>query len=105
MFQSIRYSFNASRYSLSASDAYDYTLIDTDFEVQIIGSRTVLLVVIEEYSKRKLNVAINLLKAFQWYEKEYGYSVEQHIRFAEQNFKRHFTPELKADLQKYLALL
>jgi hypothetical protein len=60
--------------------------------------------VIQEYTKRNLNVAKNLLLYFQWYEKETGWSIAKQIKWAEK-YQPLFTPQVKADLNKYLLLL
>jgi hypothetical protein len=60
--------------------------------------------VIQEYSKRELNVAANLAVAFNWYKKEYQYwSIQQIIDYNKK--KNALLPQYEEDLQKYLSLL
>src|ERR1700722_19061623 len=115
MFRSIRnkyLGYNAATKLYS----YEYELIDSDFGkvvvvgVEIAGSTiadggTVAAgsVVIQEYNKRKLNVAANLIRCFKYHEKEYGWSIAEQIAWTEV-YQPLFTPKLKADLQKYLTL-
>ena len=93
----------------SIKDWHD--LIDSDFIVPLslsdIGANyynAIIGRVIQEYSERKLNVAANIALCFQWYQKTYNYPVAWQLVRAEQE-QMLFTPELKADLQKYIVLL
>ena len=90
--------------------AYEYELTDSDFGT-VSGvvvddglGGGVGVAVIQEYSKRKLNVAANLALAFVWHNKlNPYYSIQQMI---ERNKK--YNPlflQYEEDLQKYLLLL
>jgi hypothetical protein len=109
MFQSIEYIRYLGYNAATKQYEYEFELIDSDFSC--IGVTCAGVVprpgagaVIQEYSKRKINVAANLIRYFRFYEKEYGYSIAEQIAWAEKNCPL-FTPELKANLQKYLILL
>ena len=60
--------------------------------------------VINEYSKRNLNVAANLVKLLAIHKVAVGWSFEQQIKWWTLD-QPLFTPELKAELDKYLALI
>ena len=109
MFQSIEYTNYIGYNATTKFYSYEYELVDSDFSCVAITlaasfSGTVVGVVIQEYSKRKLNVAANLIRYFKYREKSHGYSIAQQIAWAEE-YQPLFTPEIKADLQKYLTLL
>jgi hypothetical protein len=122
MFQSIEYKRYLGPDSITKLNSYEYELIDSDFSCVVAVSAgassapstppfpdaatesTAGGAVIQEYSKRNLNVASNLVRFFKWYENGYGYSIAEQITWAEQ-YQHQFTPELKADLDKYLVLL
>jgi hypothetical protein len=59
--------------------------------------------VIQEYSKRDLPVAPNLVHAFQWYSQKYGYSIEQIIALNKQHNPLY--KDYEKDIEKYLVLL
>jgi hypothetical protein len=61
-------------------------------------------IIIKEYSKRNLNVAANLAVAFNWYNENYPWcSIRQMI---DDNKKYNpLFPQYEKDLQKYLVLL
>ena len=92
--------------------SYEYELTDSDFGT-VYGSEIGIenwivtelgVAVIQEYSKRNLNVAANLAVAFVWFNKLHSwYLVEKMI----ENSKNHnplFLP-YEEDIQKYLPLL
>jgi hypothetical protein len=84
---------------------YEYEIMDSDFScIAVAPAGAAGGVVIQEYSKRNLNVAANLIKFFLYHQKKYGYSIAKQIEWAER-YQPLFTPELKADLNKYLLLL
>ena len=103
--------FLAIKYIKTVADyKCQFKLIDSDFETLLnIHSmwNGFASIVIEEYSKRKLNVAANLVRFFQWYEKEYGSTIARQLSWTENqsSFTPEFTSKIKADIQKYLALL
>ena len=88
-------------------ECWQYTLTDSDFGtvcgVIEVGSR-VGEIVIQEYSKRKLNVGKNLMLAFVWYNKQNPWSpIQQQI-----NYNKIYNPlfsQYEEELQKYLPLL
>ena len=86
--------------------SWEYELIDSDFgTVSGVGVWVeVEIAVIQEYSKRKLNVGKNLMLAFVWYNKlNPWYSIQQMIDF-NKKYNPLF-PQYEEDLQKYLPLL
>jgi hypothetical protein len=110
MFQSHKY----TEYITSRDGKYfsKYELTDSEFgtvfgeiAVEVWGGNMQFFdTVIQEYSKRNLNVAANLIRAFVWYNKLHPYwSIQQLI---DHNKRRNplFLPHEK-DLQKYLVLL
>jgi hypothetical protein len=88
---------------------YEYKIVDDDW-VGVVGvgvevgvGVAVGVAVIQEYSKRNLPVAANLVRAFQWHSKKYGYSTEEIIAWNKQ-----YNPKFKQyeeDIEKYLVLL
>ena|ERR1700722_7181131 len=109
MFQSIEYTNYIGYNATTKFYSYEYELVDSDFSCVAITlaasfSGTVVGVVIQEYSKRKLNVAANLIKCFQFQEEKFGWPIAKQIAWAEQ-YQPLFTPKFKTDLQKYLTLL
>jgi hypothetical protein len=101
MFQSIRYIRTLPSY------CYEYVVEDSKFSVVIEGYatwRSFNKNLIEVYSKRKLNVAANLVQFYQWYDKYYGCSMANQINELEKD-REIIGPELKVDIQKYLILL
>jgi hypothetical protein len=89
---------------------YEYKIIDDDWVgvgVEVEDgpglANGVGVAVIQEYSKRDLLVAPNLVRAFQWYSKNYGYSIEQIIAW-----NKEYNPlykDYKKDIERYLMLL
>ena len=91
--------------------SWEYELTDSDFGtvsgvgvgVDIAGV-DVGIAVIQEYSKRNLNVAKNLMLFFIWYNKQYPYYSIQRII----DFNKKYNPlfsQYEEDIQKYLPLL
>ena len=106
MFQSYKY----TKY-LGYKDGkshWEYELTDSDFGTisgVVIGVELgVEIAVIQEYSKRKLNVAKNLMLAFVWCNKKYpNRSIQQII-----DYNKKYNPlfaQYEEDLQKYLPLI
>jgi hypothetical protein len=114
MFQSLEYIHSFGYNSTTKLHSYEYELTDSDFGKVVVLFHTPMLhegdegaaagAVIQEYSKRKLNVAANLVAYFRWYEKEYRYPIAQQITW-EAKHQPLFTPALKAARQKSLTLL
>ena len=87
--------------------SYEYDLTDSDFSCVVIVDTGIALTtaaVIQEYTKRNLNVAKNLLLYFRWREKNDIHSIADQIVLADK-YVSLFTPKLKDQLQKYLPLL
>ena len=85
---------------------WEYELTDSDFgTVSGVGVWDGVGVgVIQEYSKRKLNVAKNLMLAFVWYNKSYPWWPIQEIIDHNKKYNPLFS-QYEEDLQKYLLLL
>jgi hypothetical protein len=95
-------------------NTWRYELIDSEFGTvfgAVIDSAETnswvvfgVVAVIQEYSKRNMNVAANLVMAFKWYDKQYHFlSIQKIIDF---NKKCNpLFPQYEEDLQKYLVLL
>jgi hypothetical protein len=60
--------------------------------------------VIQEYSKRNLNVAVNLVAFFVWMSKQYSFISIQQLIDQNKQYNPLF-PQYEKDLQKYLVLL
>jgi hypothetical protein len=99
----VSYNYKKRVYS---KDRYEYELIDSEFQtvVLVATANSLSTAVIQEYSKRNLNVAANLVLAFVWMNKHYpGWSIREMI-----NYSKHHNPlfeQYEKDLQKYLVLL
>jgi hypothetical protein len=103
-------SYKIIKYLGSKDGAWQYKITDSEFGtvsgiVEIFPTLVdMVIVVIQEYSKRNLNVAANLIRAFVWYNKLHPYwSIQQLI----DHNKMHnpLFQQYEEDLQKYLALL
>ena len=86
--------------------SWEYELIDSDFgTVSGVGVEVgVEVAVIQEYSKRKLNVAANLALAFIWYNKNDPYYSIQQLIYYNKKYNPLFA-QYEEDIQKYLPLL
>jgi hypothetical protein len=113
MFQSLEYTKELGYDEKANIYSYEYKLTDSDFgcvrvvldaNVVVFGVEVAVGAVIQEYRKRNLNVAYNLLLYFQWYEKNGGWSIAEQIERAEK-YQPLFTPKVKTELDKYLLLL
>jgi hypothetical protein len=86
-----------------------HRVIDSEFDCHwVLGIATldeIAKLVIDEYAKRELNVAKNFVLYLQWYEKTSQFSVAKHIGWFNREYPGVFTPELREELGKYLALL
>ena len=86
--------------------SWEYELTDSDFgTISGVGVEVVVgVAVIQEYSKRKLNVAANLALAFVWHNKQNpAWSIQQLI-----DYNKKYNPlfaQYEEDIQKYLPLL
>ena len=106
-------------YELLSLDVYDHNrwkfkIIDSEWEAVAVAVGVALVVgvvagvevgvaVIQEYSKRELPVAANLIRAFQWYSSKYGFSIQQLI-----DWNKQYNPQYKQyeeEVDRLLVLL
>lgn len=92
--------------------SYEYEIVDTEFtEAAVRGGATdpdpetaVVAAVINTYSKRNLNVPLNLLLYMRYFEKQLNYwSIEKQFKY-----NRTYVPnfsQYEQDINKYLTLL
>jgi|ERR1700722_2724926 len=102
MFQSLTFGYGTG--ALYKKEIY--ILIDSDFTAT--GEATGLpssTIVIAEYTKRQLNVAANLVLLFRYRAKKFGSIEAIENQLFDLKASRFFTPELKAQVMKYLALV
>jgi hypothetical protein len=110
MLQSIEYIRSLDYNAATEQYENEYELVDSDFGKVVVVDHGVGLggarpgAVIKEYSKRNLNVAVNLVRCFCFCEKKYGWSIAQQVEWAEKGQPR-FTSEIKTSLDKYLILV
>jgi hypothetical protein len=111
MFQSIKHKCYLGYNAATKLYENEFELIDSDFSCAVCPYETAVPtavavggIVIQEYSKRNLNVAANLIRCFKYQEKKYGSSIATQIVWAER-YQHQFTPEIKAELDKYLAII
>jgi hypothetical protein len=64
----------------------------------------IAIAVIQEYSKRKLNVAANLIRVFIWMHRKYPYWSIQQMMVYNKRYNPLFQ-QYEEDVQKYLVLL
>jgi hypothetical protein len=80
---------------------WEYKIVDSEFGEGVgVG---VGVAVIQEYSKRNLTVAPNLVRAMQLVSKKYGYSIQQII-----DWNKQYNPlykQYQEEVDKYLTLL
>ena len=116
MFQS--YTYKEYLGYKDGNHSFEYELVDSEFGTVsgvVVGDGPPIaytnynrvgvgVAVIQEYSKRKLNVGKNLMLAFIWYNKQHPYySIQKMIDY---NKKRNpLFSQYEEDLQKYLLLL
>ena len=74
----------------------EFKIIDSEWEA--VG-----VAVIQEYSKRDLPVAANLIRAFQFENSKYGSSIEQIIKWNLQHNPQY--KQLEEEVDKLLVLL
>src|ERR1700722_3846951 len=90
---------------------YEFMLIDSEFTVfgeasnltnssiaSSVGARVCF--VIQEYSKRKLNVAANLARFFQWYGGAHCFPMKSLIANVREKDPLLLTDEMIADIEK-----
>jgi hypothetical protein len=113
-------SYNTTKYlgydSKTKLYRWEYKLTDTDWEGVAVGVEPhdavgvavgvgvgVGVAVIQEYSKRNLPVAANLIRAFSYESKRYGYSIQQIVAW---NVKYNpLYKDYEQEVEKYLTLL
>ena len=74
-------------------------IVDVPVDVHV----DVGIAVIQEYSKRELPVAANLIRAFQWCCSKYGFSIQQII-----DWNKQYNPQYKQyeeEVNRYLTLI
>src|SRR5258708_6719718 len=82
--------------------SWEYKIIDSEFE-DICEASAVAIAVINTYEKRNLNIATNLIKAFIWLNKEYGWPISNIV-----NWNKQYNPKFakyEEQLNKYLTLI
>jgi hypothetical protein len=83
---------------------FEYKIVDDDWVgVGVEVAVAVGVAVIQEYSKRDLPIAANLVRAFQWHSKRDGISIEQIIAW-----NKEYNPlykDYEQDIERYLVLL
>ena len=83
---------------------WKYKIIDSEWEAGAVGVGVgVAVAVIQEYSKRELPVAANLIRAFQFISFRYGYSIQTII-----DWNKQLSPQYKQyeeEVGKLLVLL
>ena len=85
--------------------SYEFDITDSEFgSVVCVGEGVVVGAVIAEYSKRKLNVAANLVKLLLLYKRRNGWEIATQIEWWQED-QPLFTPELKAEVDKYITLI
>jgi hypothetical protein len=112
MFQSYEFVKPLGYDPKTKSYRYEYKIVDDDWvwvavgvevEAPVAVGVAVAIAVIQEYSKRDLPIAPNLVRAFQWQSKKYGVSIEQIIAWNKQ-----YNPlykDYEQDIERYLVLL
>jgi hypothetical protein len=107
----ISYKFKKFLDLKDGKDICEYELTDSEFGT-VLGSGVwggiwsdTMVAVIQEYSKRNLNVAANLAVCLVWQHKKYKYglTIQQIIDFNKRNNPLFL--QYEKDIQKYLALL
>jgi hypothetical protein len=108
MFQSCKY-IGKLAHKLGDEYTWKYELTDSEFGTifgAIIIERWLVefeIIVIQEYSKRNLNVAANLVACLVWQHKKYGQPIQQIIYY-----NKKYNPlflQYEEDIQKYLVLV
>jgi hypothetical protein len=109
MFQS--YKYKKPMFSKDDKYCWEYELTDSEFGTVLgVGFLEVFfddmfeIAVIQEYSKRNLNVAANLALAFVWWQKQHPWQTIRDMLDTNKEFNPLF-PQYEEDLQKYLLLL
>jgi len=91
---------------------WEYKIVDSEFEEMDGYSRAVAdlgvvagmnVAVIDTYEKRNLNVAANLVRAFIWLNKKYGWTISFNIKWNKQ-FNPKFA-KYEEQINKYLILM
>jgi hypothetical protein len=102
MFQSYKYIGARGEYELTDSEFGTVSGMLASFSASTYVE-AVAVAVIQEYSERNLNVAANLVVAFNWISKQWKGSVKDIIDFNKRHNYRFSRYE--EDCQKYLVLL
>src|SRR5258708_38131584 len=90
--------------------SWEYKIIDSEFEeiwegvVGDLGAGAgASIAIIDVYEKRSLNVAANIVRAFIWQNKQYGWPMSEIVKWDKQ-LNRKFA-KYEEQLNKYLILL
>jgi hypothetical protein len=91
---------------------WEYEITDSEFGTVLgiatnkreSGGFNLEIAVIQEYSKRNLNVAANLMRAFIWLHKQYPDWYIQEMIDVNKKYNSFFS-QYEKDIQKYLVLL
>jgi hypothetical protein len=95
----------------NGKSSWKYELTDSEFGTvsDIMDNHWfwtgVWIAVIQEYSKRKLNVAANLALAFHWWQKQHPDCSIQRLIDDNKSYPLSPLSQYEKDLQKYLVLL
>lgn len=82
-----------------------FSIIDDDFVATIETSKYLFDVIIEEYEKRGLPVAANLMKAFVEYSRIMGSDVDDVINRVSINEANPRCKDYREEMKRYLLLL
>ena len=87
---------------------WNYKIVDSEWEAVGVGVAVGVAVevgvaVIQEYSKRELPVAANLIRAFQFISTKRGYSIQQIVKWNLQHNPQY--KQYEQEVEKYLTLL
>jgi hypothetical protein len=89
---------------------WKFKIIDSEWEAVVViapGNRLdltgLIAAIIQEYSKRELPVAANLIRVFQFESTKYGSSIQQIIAWNKQSSSQY--KQLEEEMERYLVLL
>jgi hypothetical protein len=114
MFQSYTYLEYFGHNPNTNEHRWRYSIVDDEFEEVAVGVGVGVgvgvwvglgraVAVIDTYGKRGLPVVPNLIRALQWYNSKYGYSIGQLIAWNKQ-YNSKFA-QYEQEVEKYLVLL
>jgi hypothetical protein len=103
----VGYKNNKRIFLYDLTDSEFGTISDINVKVKVGNDAFVIgapMAIIQEYSKRNLNVAANLAIALNWCIKKYPYHSVQDLINVNKKYNQLFS-QYEKDLQKYLVLL